>query len=447
MGIVFAALGEYEEALAHYKSALKIDQALGDRAAIALKLGNIGQCYADLGDSSAPRATSARRSRSPSRPATAPPPPTPRSRSARPRSSAATPRARSSCSSAASRWRDREPRALPGDPRARLHGLAQLESGAPPEAALELARSATELARQTLMPIGEIYGLAVQGLALARDRPRRRGRPQLTVEAVPCSARPSSRRAPSRSSTSTPASASWPAGSTTRARPCGDGRTEVERKAARLSDAELRADLSRGQGAAPHRRRLRAPGRAGGRANKVNSNRRQGAGNTNRRWCSGTRPRERLIIRLPAPVPCRCYRHCLFCHVPARARAPQQGASRALFACPRLHEIVTSSIPASRRAPSTRCAMACASRSGRSPLTRRWRSSWRRHSVPRERTRWHVLDRRRRRGRPRATRSGSTTARSTSTVTLRLQDAPGDAADEQDDDAARRPDRPRPAPK
>ena len=32
MGIVFAALGEYEEALAHYKSALKIDQELGDRS-------------------------------------------------------------------------------------------------------------------------------------------------------------------------------------------------------------------------------------------------------------------------------------------------------------------------------------------------------------------------------------------------------------------------------
>ena len=50
MCVVFSALGEAEEALAHYKSALKLDQELGDRAAIALKLGNIGQCYADLGD-------------------------------------------------------------------------------------------------------------------------------------------------------------------------------------------------------------------------------------------------------------------------------------------------------------------------------------------------------------------------------------------------------------
>ncbi|MBP9085368.1 MAG: protein kinase [Kofleriaceae bacterium] len=50
MGIVFAALGEYEEALAHYKSAIKIDQGLGDRSALAFKLGNVGQCYADLGD-------------------------------------------------------------------------------------------------------------------------------------------------------------------------------------------------------------------------------------------------------------------------------------------------------------------------------------------------------------------------------------------------------------
>jgi tetratricopeptide (TPR) repeat protein len=44
MGNVFAALGEYEEALAHYKSRLKIDQQLGDRSGVAFKLGNIGQC-------------------------------------------------------------------------------------------------------------------------------------------------------------------------------------------------------------------------------------------------------------------------------------------------------------------------------------------------------------------------------------------------------------------
>jgi len=50
MGIVFSALGESEAALAHYKGSLRIDQRLGDRAQIALKLGNIGQTYTELGD-------------------------------------------------------------------------------------------------------------------------------------------------------------------------------------------------------------------------------------------------------------------------------------------------------------------------------------------------------------------------------------------------------------
>lgn len=50
MGIVFSALGEPEEALAHYKSSLRIDQRLGDRQQIALKLGNIGQTYTEIGD-------------------------------------------------------------------------------------------------------------------------------------------------------------------------------------------------------------------------------------------------------------------------------------------------------------------------------------------------------------------------------------------------------------
>jgi serine/threonine protein kinase/predicted ATPase len=50
MGIVFSALGESEAALGHYKRSLRIDQRLGDRAQIALKLGNIGQTYTEIGD-------------------------------------------------------------------------------------------------------------------------------------------------------------------------------------------------------------------------------------------------------------------------------------------------------------------------------------------------------------------------------------------------------------
>jgi predicted ATPase len=50
MGWVFVGLGEYEEALVHYKRSLRLAQELGDRAGIGVKLANIGQTYADLGD-------------------------------------------------------------------------------------------------------------------------------------------------------------------------------------------------------------------------------------------------------------------------------------------------------------------------------------------------------------------------------------------------------------
>jgi tetratricopeptide (TPR) repeat protein len=55
MGWVFVGLGEYEEALVHYKRSLKLAQDLGDRAGIGVKLANIGQTYADLGDLSRAR--------------------------------------------------------------------------------------------------------------------------------------------------------------------------------------------------------------------------------------------------------------------------------------------------------------------------------------------------------------------------------------------------------
>lgn len=46
--------------------------------------------------------------------------------------------------------------------------LAHLSVGDPPEAALEMARSATEWARKMPMLVGIIHGLAFQGLALSR---------------------------------------------------------------------------------------------------------------------------------------------------------------------------------------------------------------------------------------------------------------------------------------
>jgi tetratricopeptide (TPR) repeat protein len=168
MGIVFAALGEFEEALSHYKSSLKIDQQLGDRSGIGLKLGNIGQAYADLGDGD--RAESylgkaikiaeqtgdnstlcdcvislgqARLTRGDAR-------------------GALQLLERGLELATANRERYQEIRAL------EYIAFGQLEAGDPPGGALELARSATELARKMPMLIGIIYGLAAQGLALSK---------------------------------------------------------------------------------------------------------------------------------------------------------------------------------------------------------------------------------------------------------------------------------------
>ena len=168
MGIVFAALGEYEEALAHYKSALKIDQALGERSGLALKLGNIGQCYSDLGDldraenylgralkvaeqtgdlsAAADTAVSwgqAKMQRGDTR-------------------GALQLFERGLALATENRERYQEIRAL------QYIALAHLAAGDPPEAALEMARSATEWARKMPMLVGIIYGLTFQALALAK---------------------------------------------------------------------------------------------------------------------------------------------------------------------------------------------------------------------------------------------------------------------------------------
>ncbi len=50
MGWVLVGLGEFEEALVQYKRSLRLAQDLGDRAGIGTKLANLGQAYADLGD-------------------------------------------------------------------------------------------------------------------------------------------------------------------------------------------------------------------------------------------------------------------------------------------------------------------------------------------------------------------------------------------------------------
>jgi tetratricopeptide (TPR) repeat protein len=168
MGIVFNALGEYEEALAHYKSALKLDQSLGDRAGIAYKLGNIGQCYADLGDLD--RAESYLNKAMKIAVETG---------DASSEADAAVSYGQVKLTrgqyeaamslferglelASAGRERYQEIRAL------EYIALTQIEGGQPADGALELARSATELARRMPMMVGIIHGLAFQALALTR---------------------------------------------------------------------------------------------------------------------------------------------------------------------------------------------------------------------------------------------------------------------------------------
>ena len=168
MGMVFSALGEYEEALAHYKSALKLDQALGDRSNIAQKLGNIGQCYSDLGD--VERAEGFLRKALKLAEQTGD-----LSAAAEAAVSWGQARLQRGQGKAAldlferglglateNRDRYQEVRAL------QYIALAHLSLGNPPEAALEIARSATEWARKMPMLVGIVYGLAFQGLALSR---------------------------------------------------------------------------------------------------------------------------------------------------------------------------------------------------------------------------------------------------------------------------------------
>jgi tetratricopeptide (TPR) repeat protein len=119
-------------------------------------------------------------------------------------------------------------------------GLAQLEEAGSAAEALEHARTATELAHKTPVPLGEIYGLAIQGLALARLGRAAEGA-ALTGQAVEL-----------QRTTEQPEGAEqillFHAHVSERAGQLDDARTalrrgqaEVDRKAARLTDPGLRA--------------------------------------------------------------------------------------------------------------------------------------------------------------------------------------------------------------
>ncbi len=168
MGMVFAALGEYEEALAHYKSALKIDQSLGDRASMAQKLANIGQCYADVGDLDRAESylSKARKIADHTGDLAA------AADAAVSWGQAKLARGEAKLAlelfeqglALATENRDRyqEVRAM------QYTALGHLALGNPADAALELARTATEWARKMPMQVGILYGLAIQSLALSR---------------------------------------------------------------------------------------------------------------------------------------------------------------------------------------------------------------------------------------------------------------------------------------
>jgi serine/threonine protein kinase/predicted ATPase len=168
MGVVFAALGEYEEALAHGKSALKLDQALGDRSSIAGKLGSIGRCYADLGDldraeSYLAKALKVAEQTGDLAAAADATVSWGQAKLARGSAKAALELLERGLALATeNRDRYQEIRAL------EYVALAHLAAGNPAEAALEIARTATEWARKMPMLVGVIYGLAFQGLALSR---------------------------------------------------------------------------------------------------------------------------------------------------------------------------------------------------------------------------------------------------------------------------------------
>ncbi|HKE13905.1 MAG TPA: protein kinase [Kofleriaceae bacterium] len=240
MGLVLAALGEAEEALAHYKSSLALDQELGDRAGVVLKLGNIGQCYADLGELERGERYLSKALKV--------------SQEFGERTNTAD--VLVSLGQVSLQKRDLS-RALELFERGLLQAredndrfqqiraliymcLAQLESGAPPERVFEAARSATEMAHQTQVPIAEVYGLAVQGLALARLGRAGEGA-ALTARAVALQ-REAEQPEGSEQILQFHARVCELAGRLDDARAAlRDGQAEVERKAARLTDAELKA--------------------------------------------------------------------------------------------------------------------------------------------------------------------------------------------------------------
>ncbi|HEY7956885.1 MAG TPA: protein kinase [Polyangia bacterium] len=168
MGWVFVGLGEYEEALIHYKRSLRIAQELGDRAGVGVKLANIGQTYADLGDFERARRyldkASELHQALGDQPGMADALISLGQVSLRENRTEWAARDLERGLELASQTRNRyqEIRALV------YLAFCKLQSGDPPDGPLELARSATRLAREAEIANGEAYGLCAEALSLVR---------------------------------------------------------------------------------------------------------------------------------------------------------------------------------------------------------------------------------------------------------------------------------------
>ncbi|HEX4460617.1 MAG TPA: tetratricopeptide repeat protein, partial [Polyangia bacterium] len=168
MGWVFVGLGEHEEALGHYKRSLRLAQELGDRAGIGVKLGNIGQTYAELGDFTRARRYLEKAIEIHTALADQP-------GLADALISLAQVSLREGKVGEADEQLERglelasETRNRYQEIRALVYlAFCRLERGGAPEAALELAQSATRLAREAEIANGEVYGLCAEALALGR---------------------------------------------------------------------------------------------------------------------------------------------------------------------------------------------------------------------------------------------------------------------------------------
>ncbi len=168
MGIVSSSLGEFEEALAHYKRSLKIDQELGDRLALGIKLSNIGQCYLDLGDDDKAqrylgKALSLAGQLGDSSGATDAMISLGQVHLKRGDTRASREMLEKGLAEAiAGRNRYQEIRALV------YLAFCDVAPGGRAEGALEYARSAARLARDAVIPQGEVYAMAAEALALAQ---------------------------------------------------------------------------------------------------------------------------------------------------------------------------------------------------------------------------------------------------------------------------------------